>query len=250
MDAAKIVVGEVERDRSRMIFDLLGKPVGKARESAHRHAHCEILPFRVRGTHVLMVGTAANCFHIAADTSSRRVPGLRLIGGPVNLVHHCIIHILAKGNLDCREIGLMCVSRDLRTANNALADIPYELRGPSCVASAHKIRDAEFGISVNRRPRPYITPPCGFLFRRCVLLFCANETPDFIALQALCLDAAYHSVVKIGTSGPDFSEQFDYGVLCRASDPDGSTDAHSFAKAFDDLDSLRCVKLIHNDHYA
>ena len=43
MLAAKVVVHEVQSHRMAMVFDLLGMPVGKAREATHGHPHCEVL---------------------------------------------------------------------------------------------------------------------------------------------------------------------------------------------------------------
>src|SRR5437899_7706447 len=47
VNPAEIIVHEVKRDRMLEIFDFLGKGVSQSRESAHTHAHGQVLPFNV-----------------------------------------------------------------------------------------------------------------------------------------------------------------------------------------------------------
>jgi hypothetical protein len=49
MDAAEVVVHEVQRDGGAVVLDLLGEGVGQAGESAHRHAHGQVLAPDVAG---------------------------------------------------------------------------------------------------------------------------------------------------------------------------------------------------------
>ena len=47
VDAAEVVVKEVNRNLMRMIFNLLAESVGQPRESSHSHSHEEILPLDI-----------------------------------------------------------------------------------------------------------------------------------------------------------------------------------------------------------
>lgn len=47
MDAAEVVVHEMQRDGVRVVLDLLAEPVGQPCEAAHGHAHGQILAFNV-----------------------------------------------------------------------------------------------------------------------------------------------------------------------------------------------------------
>lgn len=43
MDLAEVVVRDVDRHGVRVVLDLLGEAIGKAREAAHVHPHREVL---------------------------------------------------------------------------------------------------------------------------------------------------------------------------------------------------------------
>jgi hypothetical protein len=53
VNPAEIVVHEVERDGGLMVLDFLGERIGQASESAHRHAHCQVLTLHIRQCQIL-----------------------------------------------------------------------------------------------------------------------------------------------------------------------------------------------------
>ena len=56
VNSAEVVVHVMECNRVLQILDFLGKGVGQARESAHRHAHGEVLALNVARGDVLEIG--------------------------------------------------------------------------------------------------------------------------------------------------------------------------------------------------
>ena len=58
MNTSKIVVHSVDRYHCRVIFDLFGKPVCQARETAHCEAHCEVLALHIARGDVGLAGVA------------------------------------------------------------------------------------------------------------------------------------------------------------------------------------------------
>lgn len=46
MNPAEVVIHEVERKRVFVILKLFRESIRKARETTHRHSHCEVLPLR------------------------------------------------------------------------------------------------------------------------------------------------------------------------------------------------------------
>ncbi len=60
MNARKIAVHEVYRNRRRMVLDFLGEGICKAGEPAHGHSHGEILPLNIAGGNVPWIGVADN----------------------------------------------------------------------------------------------------------------------------------------------------------------------------------------------
>jgi hypothetical protein len=55
MNAKKVVVHMMNRNRVAVILDFLAESVCKPSETPHRDAHCEILAFDIPGAHVLGV---------------------------------------------------------------------------------------------------------------------------------------------------------------------------------------------------
>lgn len=60
MDAAEIVIHEVQRNRRFVVLDLLAERIGQASEAAHSHPHGEVLTLDMGCRNVLLVGRSAN----------------------------------------------------------------------------------------------------------------------------------------------------------------------------------------------
>jgi len=56
VDAAEVVMHVVQADSGHVVLDLLAESVGQAGETAHSHAHSEVLALNVRGGNVRLVG--------------------------------------------------------------------------------------------------------------------------------------------------------------------------------------------------
>ena len=67
VNAAVVVVHEVQRDGMTVVLQLLGKAVCQPRKPPHPHAHREVLALNVRRADVLWVRVAGDRLHIAAD---------------------------------------------------------------------------------------------------------------------------------------------------------------------------------------
>ena len=58
MDAAEVVIREMDSDSSLQVFQFLRERIGKAREATKRHAHREVLALDVAGGNVGLAGIA------------------------------------------------------------------------------------------------------------------------------------------------------------------------------------------------
>ena len=54
----EVVIGEVERQRVRVVLSLFAERIGQPREPAHGHPHREVLSLGIAGADVLGSGTA------------------------------------------------------------------------------------------------------------------------------------------------------------------------------------------------
>ena len=60
VDAAEVVVGEVQRDGCFQVCEFLTESVGQARESADRHSHGEVLALYKASRDVVRIGSSVN----------------------------------------------------------------------------------------------------------------------------------------------------------------------------------------------
>jgi len=67
MDFAEIVVGEVQRNCMRVVFDFLRKSIRQSRESAHVHSHREVLSLNITRGDQRGIRIAANSVQFDAD---------------------------------------------------------------------------------------------------------------------------------------------------------------------------------------
>src|SRR5215213_9584325 len=73
VDAAEVVVREVEADRRREVFELLAEGIGQASEATRTHAEGEVQALDVRSADVLFVRRSGDHVGMCADAHGRRV---------------------------------------------------------------------------------------------------------------------------------------------------------------------------------
>lgn len=96
MNAAEVVVGEVEAIRAPQVLPLLAEGIRQSREAAHLHSDREVLAFNVRGANSLRIG-------IAHDWDSLRV---RDFGGAVLAFAFRVVGV------DCRRLTVLFAGGD------------------------------------------------------------------------------------------------------------------------------------------
>ncbi len=124
MNADKVVIHHVERDRVGVIFDLLRKGVCQAREAAHVHPHREIVPLDIGRADVRRVGIAFDLFLLRASAFRRAVAALGAFGRrAVNLHKLRIVDIRAECAFNRLKISLVAVARKLNAIGETGAKI-------------------------------------------------------------------------------------------------------------------------------
>jgi hypothetical protein len=83
--------------------------------------------------------------------------------------------------------------------------VPNEFHCSARVAVANEPRNDELGVGLDRGPRPNVTASDPASRRWGVALFRVAEAPDFVALNARCLDVAHRVRMEGGarTAGID-----------------------------------------------
>ena len=77
MDAAKIVVCEVQAESGPKVLPLLAESVRQSRESANLHSHREILPLNDRSADTARIGVTNNWDHLRGNNFTGRVAAFR-----------------------------------------------------------------------------------------------------------------------------------------------------------------------------
>jgi hypothetical protein len=70
VDAAKIVVREMQAERGPVVLPLLREAIRQSRESPHLHSHGEVLAFDNRGANAARIGIAEYWDHLRAGDFS------------------------------------------------------------------------------------------------------------------------------------------------------------------------------------
>ena len=115
MNPTKVVVHEMQGHGMTVIFDLLRKPVCQARETAHTHAHREVLAFNKRCADMVRVRIAGDRSGAASNAGSRAVAALIEAGlHAIYLYEHAVIDIAAKGIFHGIHVNSVTVCSELK----------------------------------------------------------------------------------------------------------------------------------------
>ncbi len=103
----------------------------------------------------------------------------------------------------------MTVCRNLNAVCQAGSKILNESCATSSITATYKPRWDQFGVGINRSPRPNIAVTKFPLFiRRNILLLRIAEAPDFIELQPLTGQVAKRFVLILSTDESHFEQEF------------------------------------------
>ena len=116
MDAAKVVVHEIQCDVVGQILNLLAEGVRQPRKSTHRHSHGEVLALDVQSRDVIRIRIACDYALCASDANRRAVFLFGIRRRPIELVKRCIVDVVSKCSIDCHKIGSQAVSCKLEHA--------------------------------------------------------------------------------------------------------------------------------------
>jgi hypothetical protein len=113
VDAAEVVVREVQPERCRVVLQLLGEGIGQAGEAADAHPHGQVGALDVAGRDVLGIGATLDERLRRASADSRGVAVISLRALAVVLDQLREVHAPAEGILDRLEVHLVAVAGEL-----------------------------------------------------------------------------------------------------------------------------------------
>jgi len=247
VDFAKVVKHEMDRDGVSVHLGFLAEAVCESREPAHVHPHREVLTFNVCRGDVLLIRGAADECALGAGDLRRRVAHCGALARKLHAVMllKCgEVDLYAERVLHSVQVELQVVRRHLHAVRETGSYVLHELVRVICCAIAHAVGDDQFGVRVNRGPRPDVAP-FGFLLGWNVALFRSDERPDFIALNATGLQVANVSIVVGSAGGAQVANELFNRHSRHASHASRAPEAVAFHKAVDDLGALFRAQPVH-----
>jgi len=218
VNAAEIVVHEVERERVLVVFHFLRERIRQPRESPHGHSHRKVLPLDVTCGNVSAVWPPGNNRGNCADAFCRAVASFFVARvASVEFDQHRVINLSAEREIDSREIDAVAVRGQLNAIGEPSRQIVHEvLRVPRRTPS-HAPRGNELGIGTERGPSPHVTiSEVSAHFCRYVLFLGVAERPNFVALDALARKIAKRVALIFRARHANPREKFDDGIFRNA----------------------------------
>jgi len=128
MDAAEVVVGEVQAEGGPQVLPLLAEGIRQAGKPANLHPHREVLALHNRSADTLGIGAAHDWDHLRAGDLRRAVPRFALNGRAVNLDELGEVAAVVKCGRDRRAVGTEAIGRDLERSRSRGAPQPSTKR--------------------------------------------------------------------------------------------------------------------------
>lgn len=184
VDATKIVEREPARDSGPVVLPFLAEAIRQAREAAKAHANAKILAFHNAGADALGIGLPVDWDSLHGCYFGGRVPRFAFLGGSVDFdelreASKPIMQRRSDGGAVRRE----AIGSDLeRRPCSSVADAFYENIRGGLVALAHRDVQHQLAVALDRDKNVTIALVL-IVFGPDALLFLADKTPQFVALQ-------------------------------------------------------------------
>ena len=204
MNAAEIVIREVQGDGGFQVRQLLAERICKPRKSPHSHSHGQVLPLHKRSADVSGVGIALSDFGYNPRDAWWGVPRVGAVELPVVSKH---LRELREVRIKTERIrnGLFVkmesVCRYLRAAifGHALVQIAHEAASafPTPLPDTKSCDQLSFRVHRNEYP---LVSHFGRVSSTDVAPFLAHVAPNFVALQIPGTETAHSPVHQSGTA--------------------------------------------------
>src|SRR5437899_6706593 len=129
MNPAKIVIREMQSNRSFQMRKFLTEGVRQSGESANCHPHGEVLPFHMRSADVVRIGVASSDFGKHLDDWTWGVPRIGVMLAPFTKQFHQLREVTIQTERMRNAFCVMtqAVSCDLGLAVHAVVQVPEKL---------------------------------------------------------------------------------------------------------------------------
>ena len=230
MNAAEVVIHEVERERVLVVLDFLGECIRQPRKAAHVHPHRKILPFDKTCRNVPSVGPSVNDRRNRADAFRWAIASLFVARiAPIELDQHRVVDLSSECQLNRSQVNVVTVRGQLDAVGEPSRQIVHEMLCVPRRAPSYAPRNNQLTVGAECGPRPHISiAKASALFFRHVFVFRVAERPDFIALYSFAWKVAKRLALILGARLTNPREQLDNGILRNSCHSYGRTNGIAF----------------------
>lgn len=244
------VVPHVEQvDRVDMVLKALAECIRQASESAHRHAHGEVLALNARRADESRIGIADDLNALRALTLRRAVAFLRFGIATVNLHQLRVVNVTTKGTGNSFQIHLVPVGSQLHTIGKSRFNVPKEIRRKPGVPCSCKPANRQLRIRIQSDKRSDIAsvPAVRQVVLPNVLLPRSDETPNLIDLNPLRVHVADNAVLVFGARIANARQQAKDSAFRHARHSGRGANGTTLDERGDNRDPLRHADEVCND---
>jgi hypothetical protein len=231
MNAAKIVVGEMQGDGGPQVCQFLAERIREPRKSPHRHSHGQVLALYKTGRNLFGVGIAATDLGYNLRDSWWGVPRVRALAGSFEQFHKlCEINVGTKALGNANGVVVQSISGELHAVRKPMVQVPEKRARVGTESLAHSERGNKFGFRVNGNVDPLVPDFGGVLFAD-VRPLLMDERPDFIDLQIPGVQVPHLGIHQFGAALTGNEQQAHDGVPVQSGEPFRGADRTTFKKA-------------------
>jgi hypothetical protein len=233
MNAAEIVVREVQSDSGFQVRQLLAERIREPRKTPHRHSHSQILPLNKRSADMTGIGITLSDFGYNPRDSRRGVPRIGAIELSVIAKHfrelrEVAIRPEAFGHRD--RVVVKPIGGELDAVGNTVMQVPEECPSIGTHALADVKCGNQFAFCIDGNVNPLVTK-----FRRVsgthVAPFLPDVAPNFIDLQIPGIEFTHSRVHQSGAAFASDKQEAHDRVAIQTCESFGAANRAAFKKA-------------------
>src|SRR5207249_285436 len=192
------------------------------------------------------VGIAANNRPARSHADGGAVAHLRTLrSSAVNLLKLRVVNLCPENLIDCTKVSTVPVCCQLNAMRQTFLQVRKEVVSASCMTLADEPARNEFGIGVERNPRPDIARAFRLVLARAVLFLRVNERPDFVTLDARAAEIAKRFVLILRAGSAKIAEKFINRVARHIRHSRDSAHGISLNQCSDDLHAFLSAQRVH-----
>src|SRR5260370_11017638 len=235
MNAAEIVVREMQSDSGFQVRQLIAERISEPRKAPKLRPHGQVLPFYVAGRNVIFVRASVDYLGYNLRDPWWGVPRVgAIVLSVIPAQFHKVREVsLPRKNALNRAVEVPAIRGDLEAVfAQALLESGQELnRGFFGALPDLEVRH-QFGLSIKGNEYPLVTKLGRITFAYSPLLLAAKR-PNLIAFQVPGAQAVHHGFHLASSPLSGHDEQPHNRVAIEASEPLGAANRAAFNKALD-----------------